>query len=156
MYAQFAEAPPGVEERALLAAVANLVLVGAIAYLQGVLGKTPLPTDVPVVVLALPGFAATWFGFDSDADTVLRSSLTARVSLLMTGLLSLGGTLYYLLESHIGWQPRPHLSILGVHNDFWWTLIVLAGVNVALILRRSVSRMRQFVALSSRPRAEFE
>jgi len=74
----------------------------------------------------------------------------------MTGLLSLGGTLYYLLESHIGWQPRPHLSILGVHNDFWWTLIVLAGVNVALILRRSVSRMRQFVALSSRPRAEFE
>ena len=87
MTARFAEAPPGVEERALLASAAAAVVIAVIGYLRSrnfLLPPTDI-ADIPALLLAIPGVAATWFGFTSDTDTVLRSSLTARISLFGQG-----------------------------------------------------------------------
>ena len=66
---QFSEAPPGVEERALVSAVTASIALGVVGYILHK-NSSNLPTDVSSILLALPGLAAAWFGFSAEADTV--------------------------------------------------------------------------------------
>ncbi len=156
MTARFAEAPPGIEERALLAAAAASVVVAVIGYLRSRNGLLP-PTDIadiPALLLAVPGVAATWFGFNSDTDTVLRSSLTARISLLATGLLSVAAVSCYLLQAYLGWKRGPQWGFLGVHEWVWLVLLGVSVANTGIIAYKAAARMLHFVWLSSRPIAQ--
>jgi hypothetical protein len=150
MKARFAEAPPGVEERALLSAVAASIVFGVTGYILSRYHKFPLPSDVPALFLAVPGVAATWFGFSSDADTVLRSSLTARISLLTTGLLSVAGVSCYLLQDFLGWKAGPRWGLFGIHEWIWLGILILSLANCGVIFYTSAVRMAHFVWLSSR------
>jgi hypothetical protein len=151
MNARFAEAPPGVEERALLAALAASVAIGVIGYLRTKSSAPPPLTDIPAFLLAIPGVAATWFSVSSDAETVFRSSLTARISLLATGLLSLVAISCYLLQIPLGWRRGPHWGFLGVHEWVWLALLAAALFNTVVISYKAAARMLHFVWLSSRP-----
>jgi hypothetical protein len=153
MTARFAEAPPGVEERALLAAGAATVVIGIVGYLRsrGYLLPPKDIADIPALLLAIPGVAATWFGFSSDTDSVLRSSLTARISLLCTGLLSLTAISCYLLQTSLHWKGGPHWNFLGVNEWVWLSLLGVALANTVVIAYKAAARMLHFVWLSSRP-----
>ena len=147
---RFAEAPPSVEERALFSAVTASVVFGVLGYiLSRFPGKAP-PTDIPLVFLALPGAAAAWFGFSSDADTVLRSSLTARISLIVTTLLSLAGVACYLLQSYLSWTAGPKWNFLGINEYLWLSLLGLSLINTVLIGYTAFGRMLLFIWLSTR------
>lgn len=151
----FSESPPGIEERALLASITASAALAVIGYVQQRSGV--VPSDAAAIFLALPGFAATWFGFTSDADTVLRSSLASRLSLLITGLLSLAGLSFYLLEAQkksISW-PVEGWGVLGVHDIAWLTLLAISLLNTLGIAWRSVGRIRDFVRIASKPRQSF-
>lgn len=147
---RFAEAPPSVEERALFSAVTASVVFGVLGYILSNFHGTKLPTDVPLVFLALPGAAAAWFGFSSDADTVLRSSLTARISLVVTTLLSLTAVSCYLLQSYLSWTSGPRWSFLGINEYLWLALLGLSLINTIFIGYIAFGRMLLFVWLSTR------
>jgi hypothetical protein len=150
---RFAEAPPSVEERALFSAFTASVAFGILGFLfshfQNSLPKD-LPTDIPVVFLTLPGLAAAWFGFSSDADTVLRSSLAARISLIVTTLLSLAGVSCYLLQAFLHWTAGPKWEFFGINEYLWLVLFGLSLINIAAIGFKTVSRMLLFVWLSTK------
>ena len=146
----FSEAPPGVDERALFSAIIETVVFGAFGYIASHFQNASLPTDVPALFLALPGVAAAWFGFNSDVDTILRSSLTARLSLLLTEALSIAGVVCYLLQHFLGWTAGPTWSFMGIHQSLWLILLGLSIANVAIIGYQTALRIMHFVWLSSR------
>lgn len=148
---KFAEAPPGVEERALLTAFALSVVLTVVAYLRS-RTSGDLYSDIPVVLLTVPGVAATWFGFSSDGDTVLRSSLTARLSLVVTGLLSLAAIACYLIQPHTEWTTGPRWEFLGIHQWLWLILLWASLINLAWMSYKTAARMLQFIWLSGRRR----
>jgi hypothetical protein len=157
MRVKFSESPPGVEERALLASVAVTIALGVIGYVSE-RSSSQIPSDAPALFLALPGFAATWFGFTSDSDTILRSSLIARLSLLITGFLSLAGLAVYLLEAQglaTDW-PSATWGILGVNDGVWMTLLAIALLNTLGIAWTSAARIHHFVRVASKPRPSFD
>jgi hypothetical protein len=157
MRVRFSESPPGVEEQALLASVAVSIALGVIGYVLE-RSSSQIPSDAPVLFLALPGFAATWFGFTSDGDTILRSSLIARLSLLVTGFLSLAGLSVYLLEADrlgTSW-PSASWGILGVHDGVWMAILGVALLNTLGIAWTSAARIRHFVRVASKTRRSFE
>jgi hypothetical protein len=157
MRVKFSESPPGVEEQALLASAAVTVALSVIGYVLE-RSSSQIPSDAPVLFLALPGFAATWFGFTSDSDTILRSSLVARLSLLITGFLSLAGLAVYLLETeHLATSwPRATWGILGVHDRAWMALLGIALLNTLGIAWTSAARIHHFVRVASKPRLSLD
>ncbi len=157
MRVKFSESPPGVEEQALLASLAASIALGVIGYVVE-RSSTSITSDVPALFLALPGFAATWFGFTSDADTILRSSLIARLSLLVTGFLSLAGLSVYLLEVQklgTSW-PSATWGILGIHDGVWMILLSISLLNTLVIAWTSAARIHHFVRIASKPRQSFD
>lgn len=112
--------------------------------------KQSLPTDIPLVFLTLPGLAAAWFGFSSDADTVLRSSLAARISLILTTFLSIVAVSCYVLQTFLHWAAGPKWEFLGIDRYLWLMLFGLSLVNLAIIGYKAVSKMLLFVWLSTK------
>ena len=123
---RFAEAPPSVDERALFSAFTASVVFGILGYVFSHFPKQSLPTDIPLVFLTLPGLAAAWFGFSSDADTVLRSSLAARISLIVTTFLSIVAVSCYVLQTFLHWTAGPKWEFLGIDRYLWLMLFGLS------------------------------
>ena len=149
---QFSETPPDIAERALLSAATASIAFGLLGYIWS--HGLPHPSEFVSVFLALPGVAAAWFGYNANVDTVLRSSLGPRLSLWLTGALSLAGLICYLLQSFPGVNLGQEWSFLGIHQDLWLILLLLSLGNTAFIGYVSATRLLRFVRLSARTAAD--
>ncbi|WP_346050336.1 hypothetical protein [Actinomadura chokoriensis] len=132
--ASFGETPPGTLASAAITAAVSCLFIGAVGHAQAV-GITP-GSDIPPLLLALPAAAASWFGFHSDGEAVLRSSLAARVSLFISGINSLLAATVFLVtkrpDKAVQSFMPPHL--FGMHLPSWWSvLLVAAFVNLLAI-----------------------
>jgi hypothetical protein len=156
----FAEVPPGSLCRAALAAIAAAALVWIIGYSLAHLHDGVLSTDVPVLILAFPGVAASWLGFDSSTPDLFQGPLTARLSLACTTLISLLATMLYVEPTtapgrSTGHEHAPgagvHLTVLGIADWRWWTLVILAIFNASYLGYRWFLNAWRFRYLASRP-----
>jgi hypothetical protein len=92
---------------------------------------------------------ASWFGFVGDTESVLRTSLAARLCLINTGILSIVASAIYLLR-----VPNPagsrEFGLIGIHDPFWIALFVLASVNLFYVTSRYFVRTAFYDALLQR------
>ncbi|WP_248964731.1 hypothetical protein [Sphaerisporangium perillae] len=137
----FGEVPPGTLASAVVTAATSLFLIGAVALAEA--RGLPRTSDVPALLLALPAVAASWFGFSSDNEAVLRSSLAARCSLLLGGLTSLAACALFILTRTVD-HTQSIDSVTLMDNEMrWWGwvgLAYLAGVNFGYVLIQLIIR----------------
>ncbi|HEX9362328.1 MAG TPA: hypothetical protein VGA47_00910 [Candidatus Dormibacteraeota bacterium] len=135
----FGETPTGALARAVVASGAAVILIAVIGRLVYE-ARGSLSSDVPALILAFPAIAASWFGFSSDSESLLRSSLASRLALLTSGLLSFLSAVLYLSQPHgtevtpLGDPSGRSFSVLGVPALSWWAaLLCLAIINLLYI-----------------------
>jgi hypothetical protein len=141
---KFFEVPPGSIARAGIAAAAAFIVVAATGWL---VTQAPsidtIDTQIAAFLLALPGLAAAWVGFESRPSALLEGTLAARVSLGVTFLLSLAASILLLLE-------RSHVSPIYVTRYFaplmlessWSILICIAAIHAGAVASIWWSRNR--------------
>jgi hypothetical protein len=136
LVADFAEVPPGSLFVATLAAATSAVLiwVAAISAIHAAKDGTATHiTDFPLLILAFPGVAAAWLGFDMTDSKMFEGSLIARLSLGFTALISLLAAVLYIGFSAKSIPEQGQLMTLGIANHWWWALTVAAIVNAVLL-----------------------
>ncbi|GHH66936.1 hypothetical protein GCM10017673_13280 [Streptosporangium violaceochromogenes] len=154
--ASFGEVPPGTLASAAITAVTSFLLIGAV----GVAETTRLArdSDIPAVLLVIPAVAASWFGFVSDTEAVLRSSLAARCSLILGGFTSIAASVLFIVSGVVQQDAgdRPAAAgqtgqtgdstiVLGIGVGWWWsTLVYLAGANLVYVLVQLVVRSNAY------------
>ena len=145
MVVNFGEVPPGT-----LGVAAGLALLSTITIL--LFGLT-LPYgdrasgDILALVLAVPGFVATFVGY--SMDRVQRSSLTTLSGLVAVGAVSFAAGLLYVFQDTPGWIVTQH-SLLGMSmkvNSVLLVLLVISIANCCNLFWRLHNEMAHYSAL---------
>ncbi|MFB7605503.1 hypothetical protein [Streptomyces gardneri] len=134
----FTEVPPGVLGFTTLASsFISTMLVGFTLLQSHYDIATDLPPAFPGFLLAFLAFAVSWLGFSSDRDTLLRSSLTARLGLVAVVVLSLSSA---LLFTTLKWLKGPlwHFSLYGglwkIDVNSWWFVLSCISLTILIYL----------------------
>ncbi|MEU5693735.1 hypothetical protein [Actinosynnema sp. NPDC020468] len=138
----FDEIPPGSTMRATITALAALAILWMIGFAisKGTDSQAP-GTDAPAFLLVFPALAATWLGLDAPSR-VVEVPMSARLSVLITLVLSVMGTGLYVLHKSLGHGFDAKVpggqSILGVSDLTWAVVVAGALLNVLWIGYRCV------------------
>jgi len=142
---RFGETPPGTLASAVVTSAAGAVLIGAVGRLISQ-SSAQAAGGIPALVLTVPAIAASWFGFVSDSESVLRTSLASRICLINAGVLSFLAAAAYLLRA-----PKVGgLNLLGIRDGIWIVLFVLAALNVVYVSSRYIVRSAYYYRLLQR------
>lgn len=149
--ARFKEVPPGSRLQSAVTALATTVLVVVVGYLVSNHRVSP-GSDYPAVVLALPAVVASWFGIASERNALVGGSLLARVSLIVSGVLSIASIVTYLMTASTtpAAAPARDVSLLGVTDRAWIALSILSLVNFIYIYYRFVLKLVHYRDLMRR------
>jgi multisubunit Na+/H+ antiporter MnhB subunit len=135
---KFAEVPPGVLGMATLASLLlTLFIVGFTIF-------SPNHPGLKDPIVALPGFLVTllavlisWMGFNSDRESVLRASMSARSGLVAVIVILLASVLLYANK----WIYRPTRSLEFFGGSWewsdlnvWWIGLSCVSILVSLTL----------------------
>ncbi|MBP2338004.1 hypothetical protein JOF41_004182 [Saccharothrix coeruleofusca] len=143
----FFEVPPGSVLRAAITAAAALAILWLIGFVNS---RFPDPgTDAPAFLLAFPAVAAAWLGFDAPSRKLLEGTLSARLCLVVTAMLSLTGCGLFMLHKSFGqgrsWPQVPDgNSLLGITDLGWAITVALALLNAARIGYQCLVRTWQY------------
>jgi hypothetical protein len=154
----FHEVPPGSVCSAALAAIASTVLVWIIGYGLSHGNDPVLSTETPALLLAFPGVAASWLGFDGDIH-LFEGTLTARLSLACTAVISLIATGLYVLHHEAAGSKIAHalhtahsvVGILGITLWPWAALTIVGVFNSSYLAYRWSINSWRFRYLADRP-----
>jgi hypothetical protein len=147
---QFREIPPGALGGATAVACASAAIITFFALtrlgLGGVGGHTPPvpsePTDIPALLLVLPGFVTVVLGSWIELSRLRRASLTTYLALAGTMLFSLISALYYLYGTGRDTPGEFTLTTIDKHvhisTDIGWLILMVITVTHALFLVRQV------------------
>jgi len=148
----FFEVPPSSDFSAAIAAVACFGLVWLVGFAMS--RTQDLGSDAPAFLLVFPGVAASWIGFEAPAHRLFEDTLCARLSLVLTALLSVAASGLFLLDTlklGIFTQAMPyHSSVLGVTRVFWAALTALSFFNATYLLYRWYRNAWRFKYLAER------
>jgi hypothetical protein len=157
MLVRFNETPPGSRASAAITALAALIFVWLIGHLSSN-GEGISNSDIPAILLAVPAVAASWVGLASSGESLVGNSLHARLSLILTGALSVTSVVIYLLQDAAATVAdqyvtvRSHLMLAGVSDDPRWTaLLVVAFLGFVYIAWHLIARVRNYLRLIGRP-----
>jgi hypothetical protein len=149
---RFHERPPGALGGATLSAAVLALFVLALGWLTS--NGTDLHSDIPVVLLALPGVSAALLGQNIEASTLRNTSLTTRIGLILTLMTSLAASVVYLAQSaDLLLYPGANVGVLGIPvpiTDYLW--LVLGVVSFAIWVWLAVNlglRMRTYRSVLS-------
>ncbi|WP_327404335.1 hypothetical protein OG194_32500 [Streptomyces sp. NBC_01288] len=148
----FFETPPGSSFRAAIAAATCFWLVWAIGLVISIKGDPG--TDAPAFLLVFPGVAASWLGFDSKPNSLFEGTLTARVSLFVTTVVSMTASGLYMINVSKVTFPV-HLDtwrfgFLGVSRLPWMVLVAISLINAAWIIYKWLMHTATFKFLAER------
>ena len=139
--ASFGEKPPGTLASATITAAVSCLLIGVIGHAESV--NADYGSDIPPLLLALPAVAASWFGFNTDSEAILRSSLAARSSLLLGGITSVLAACLFLITKRGGQGPAKLMppTAFSMHVPGWWFLLFsIATVNTLCVFAQLLVR----------------
>jgi len=144
---EFREIPPGALGASATASLMTAIIISFFALTRIGLDQTASHTpiiigsDIPALIIALPGFASLIIGSWLDLSHLRRSSLTTYLGLASSVGLSLIGALYYLLDSNRVLPGRISLEIADnviIKSDIGWLVLAVAAVTCSLMLVRDV------------------
>lgn len=131
---RFHERPPGALGAATLLAGSLVAVIASIGWVMSGEGPIGPPTDLPALLLVLPGVVALLFGQDMRSTTLVTASLTARVGFFSTLLLSLLAILLYVGQATKKVDlPVLELSVLGVPlpiTDVGWLALSTSSLLI--------------------------
>lgn len=135
---RFAETPPGTLGGTTIVAWATAALAVVFTFLS-IGSGVQTGSDIPALLLAAPAFAASFLGYTTDSESLLRTSLTARLSLIASGVFSFCSAVLYILRANHHLVARWDLSLLGgaLHDKEvcpYWLGLSLASTSLALYL----------------------
>ncbi|GIF73108.1 hypothetical protein [Asanoa siamensis] len=142
LLAQFKEVPPGSRAAAAVTAAACTALVGLMGHL---VSANTQPASVPALLLAIPAAAASWFGFAGDAQTLVGSSLLARLSQLVTAAVCFVAIGVYF-TSHHGHLPGG-IAIVGISEPVWVGLFAVSAINFLYVSYRFALKLQRYHSL---------
>jgi hypothetical protein len=149
---RFGETPPGTLATAVVTAITTAALIAVVGQLVSDSKHLPdTASDLPALILAFPAFAASWFGFAADTESVLRSSLAARISLICSGVISAISVALYLSQySSETASEEGQWSVVGVSEPSWRLLLLLALINLLYVVSLFVIRSAYYQRLLQR------
>ncbi|WP_370963386.1 hypothetical protein [Amycolatopsis sp. cg9] len=150
---KFFEVPPGSLGHAGIAALACLAILAAVAWtVTGAPGVDAVDTEIAAFLLAFPGLAAAWLGFETRSAHLFEGTLTARLSSAATFLLSLTSSVLLLLTtSHVVSGHRVRLFVFGAADWLWSLLVGCALLHAAAICAFWWQRATFYRRLAVRP-----
>jgi hypothetical protein len=139
---EFREIPPGTLGAATVVAAITAIIISFFAVTQigqdpstGVTTTPTVSSDIPALLLALPGVASLVIGSWLDLSRLRQASLATYLGLGVSAVLSLASALYFLLNAY---RVVPgHLTLwisahVAIKTDVGW--LVLAGVAITSCL----------------------
>lgn len=132
---KFFEAPPGSLARAGAAAIATFIATTMVALAVSEVSdlEHKLDGQLAVFLLAAPGIAAAWLGFEAHPNVLLDGTLATRISTVVTFFLSIAGSVVLLLNRAEVYPLHPIGLLTIMKWDLTWTLVVLcAFVNMTV------------------------
>ncbi|NBH05412.1 hypothetical protein [Amycolatopsis sp. SID8362] len=150
---KFFEVPPGSLGHAGIAALACLAILAAVTW---TVAKAPnvdaIDTEIAAFLLAFPGLAAAWLGFETRSAHLFEGTLTARISSAVTFLLSLTSSVLLLLTtSHVVSRHPVHLFVFVAADWLWSLLVGCALLHAAAICAFWWQRATFYRRLAVRP-----
>jgi hypothetical protein len=150
---KFFEVPPGSIGRAAIAAIACLLTCLSVA------AATANPTNdidgnVAAFLLAIPGIAAVWMGFEVSQPRLLEGTLAARVSLIVTFAMSVASGVLLLFEKVNTVTAGAEGEVLVASQPphiLWLIIAAVAAVNAAVTCAFCWERTTYYRALITRP-----
>lgn len=151
---RFKETPPGSRAYAAATALVTTLVTGAVGYM--VSHHIATSSDLPALLLALPVIGVSWFGGTADIGRLVGASLLARLSLLLSGALSLVAVACYLVfapDTVLAKTETSHhhagLALLGVGDWQWIVIVALSLLNFMYVLFRFMVRLVYYDTLRS-------
>ncbi|MFJ8964949.1 hypothetical protein ACIRG5_36725 [Lentzea sp. NPDC102401] len=149
---KYFEVPPGSTLRALVTAAASAAIILLVGFVNS---RFPDPgTDAPAFLLTFPALAATWLGFGSPTQRLLEGTMSARVCLLVTAVLSVTSAGLYMAHKTVpnyDWGTLPdQLVFLGVTDPGWAMVGALSVINAAFISFRCFTLTWEYTTLMAR------
>ncbi|SCL20522.1 hypothetical protein GA0070624_2018 [Micromonospora rhizosphaerae] len=153
VFARFKEVPPGGRGRAAVTALATTLLIAVAGNLISSRQGAQVG-GLPALMLALPAVAAGWFGMASDKDALVGGSLLARLSLIISGVVSVIAVIYYLGSP----PPAPlppgsvvdHLTFVGITDWRWIVLCAISALNLIYVSYRFTLKLVHYSDLLKR------
>jgi hypothetical protein len=138
------EIPPGALGATTVVSVVTAAIIGFFAITsigEQTSGSQTVSSDIPALILALPGAASLIIGSWLDLSRLRQASLATYLGLAASVMLSLTSALYFLLDAYRHVPGRLVLFInshVAMHTDIGW--LVLAGLSAtsALFLSRDL------------------
>ena len=138
---EFREIPPGTLGAATVVSIITAVIITFFAVTQ--IGQQSssdsvnptVSSDIPALLLALPGVASLIIGSWLDLSRLRQASLATYLGLGISAVLSLASALYFLLNAYKDLPGRVTLPIaihLEVKTDIGW--LILAGIAITACL----------------------
>lgn len=157
---RFAEVPPGSIGRAAVSALACFITCAAVAYISALPSSnvdgrliSAVDSNVAVFLLALPGIAAVWLGFEGGESRLFGGAFAAKVSLVLTFVLSVSASILLLFQKaeviaqvSPGEIVRPHL--------LWLVLVAVAAANAAMLMGLLWERAKYYRTVATRSTTE--
>jgi hypothetical protein len=141
---RFEETPPGTLMRALLSSGVVAVLVLAVGRIMSA-PSVQIDSDIPALLLVLPSLAIAGSGFSQQDDSVLRSSLFARVSLILSACYSITAVVLFLLQRTSTLKLSPGgLDMYGVGSPVWTALAAGTVIHFLFVFRAFVVRSSHY------------
>ena len=150
---EFREIPPGALGAATVISLMTAIVISFFALTQ--IGQEPttahsstiIGSDIPALVIALPGFAGLIIGSWLDLTHLRRSSLTTYMGLGACVTLSLASALYFLLDANKVVPGRIALHVSNnfvIKTDFGWLILATIAITCSLFLVRDVASSTRF------------
>lgn len=143
---EFREIPPGTLGAAAAISFMTSIIIGFFALTQigeaqSVKTVITVASDIPALLIALPGIASLIVGAWLDLSHLRRASLTTYWGLCASMILSFGSALYFLLDAYKTVPGRINLSLTRtviVHTDITWLVFSGLSISCTLFLWRDV------------------
>ncbi|HWO64892.1 MAG TPA: hypothetical protein VNO31_33145 [Umezawaea sp.] len=149
----FFEVPPGSVGRAFTAALATCLVVLLVGFLSfAAVDLIGVDSQVASFLLAVPGLAAAWMGFETRSDQLFEGTVISRLSLVTTFTLSFGASVMLMLNKSGLVEPRGHEIFFFGQTDVWWSILgVLATMHMITVGAIWWLRDRIYRSLTARP-----
>jgi hypothetical protein len=150
---KFYEVPPGSIGRAGMTAAAACLVVLAVGFLVSrAANMDAVDSQIASFLLAIPGIAAAWMGFEARPGQLLEGTLVARISLMATFVLALSASVVLLLnKGGLVGPTRREIFVFGVTDPVWSALGALAVAHMLAICGTWWLRNRFYRSITTRP-----
>ncbi|MEU6303364.1 hypothetical protein [Streptomyces chartreusis] len=151
----FNEVPPGTLGMASAVSAVTSALLAGFTIVREYHQELTEIKSFPPFLLAFLALLASWLGFSSDREVLLRSSLLGRLGLIATTVLSLASALLYTTGEWLN-KPVFVISLAGgawaPKVNAWWFTLTSISLILTVILCFAFGRATRSYARATRKR----